>query len=162
MASEIINGTIVFLSNKNTLSGKLTHFFTGCYTYHVGIVLNGKFYDMYWMRRRRKWFQLYKNDQMICYESPVNINQEVLDKKILDDNDHCDVWDRVMFGIRPIFHFFGQSTRNNKGIICSEQVNNDLIDAGWESPWSKKDTPPSPCDLLRELSKGGRPTNKIT
>ena len=146
---------IVFLTNKRNRSGILTKFFTGCYAYHSGfLVPSGYFYDMYYMRRRVKWpYKPYHESSAIMFDSPVEIPEEYFVHKILEGVDHYSMMDYALFALRPLFHLFGKSTRNYNGLICSEQVNFDLIAHGWKSPWPIKAAPPSPCDLLKHFSK---------
>lgn len=150
---------IVFVLNNRRLSGRLTRFFTGCYCYHVGIRIGDKFYDMKWRRRVRDWKpSYYPNDRYIVFNSPVKINEKFLIEKMIGTDAHYGFKDYLLFALKPLFKLFKIPLKNQDGMICSEQVNNDLIDMGWNSPWSKTEHPPSPCEMLRYF-KSKKPTS---
>jgi hypothetical protein len=139
---------VVFFTDKGRLSSYLTYLFTGCYIYHVGFLVGDYFYDMNWMRRRVKWMPTqYADDQIEMIDSPVEVSEEFLINKILNENVHYSLTDYLFF----FFRSFGRKVKNTDGLICSEQVNNDLIENGWDSPWSETAAPPSPCDLYKAL-----------
>lgn len=141
---------IVFVLNQRRFSGVLTHLFTGCYCYHVGIRIGDNFYDMKWKRRQRKWKPTYyPNDHYIIFDSPVILDEKILIEKMIGEKDHYGFMDYLLFVIRPISKIFKIPLKNQDGLICSEQVNNDLIESGWKSPWKRKNHPPSPCEMLR-------------
>jgi len=141
---------VVFILNNSKLSGWLTWLFTGCTCYHVGIIKGEWFYDMYWMRRRTIWKKThyYEKDQCIYFESPVTVPEQYLINKIIDRSEHYGVWDYMTFGLKPLLKKMGISIKNMKGTICSEQVNEDLMGKGWNSPWPNNSHPPSPCKML--------------
>jgi hypothetical protein len=66
------------------------------------------------------------------------------------------VVDYILFGLRPLFHLFGQSTRNAGGLICSEMVNIDAVRAGVLTKWPLDAAPPSPADWYRWALVSGR------
>ena len=141
---------VVFFINKRKFSAILTRIFTGCYCYHVGFVNSDYLYDMSWMRRRAKW-NPQQNTDYVIFDSPVDIPEEYFIDQILNNNTHYGFKDYAMFLFRP-FQKLLQTTRNdNKGVICSEMVNKDLIKHGWKSPFHVNSHPPSPCDLLKHF-----------
>ena len=64
--------------------------------------------------------------------------------------------DYVLFAARPILHALGKSTPNAGGLICSEMVNIDAINAGIPTPWPINSAPPSPSDWYRWALGSGR------
>ena len=144
-----MSAKIVFIINKRKLFGILTRIFTGCYCYHCGILINNYFYDVSLIRRRTKWTpESYPDAKVIVFDSPVEIDENILIEKILDKNTIYGLFNYLLYGIKPIARFFKIPIKNMGGIICSSQVNEDLIDSGWKSPWPIEKHPPSPCVLL--------------
>lgn len=147
-----MNTKIVFVINKRIINGKLTKFFTGCHCYHVGLLIDDKFYDVSpWTGRRVADYKptKYEHDEHFIVDSPVEINPEKLLHKIEHENVMYGFIDYFMFLFKPLRRIFPNFRMfNPHGEICSEQVNNDLIDAGWPSPWKKDEHPPSPCEML--------------
>jgi len=143
---------IVFVINKRIFNGKLTRFFTGCYCYHVGILIDGNFYDIapFKGRRVKKYEpQHYENDEHIIFDSLVNIKEEMLIDKIINLNIHYGYLDYFLFLFKPLIRIFPKfKLINPRGEICSEQVNNDLFESGMRTPWHPSDHPPSPCTML--------------
>lgn len=144
---------IVFVINKRIINGKLTKFFTGCYCYHIGILINGKFYDVSPFKGRRVQDykpENYKDDYHIIFDSPVEISEAELIHKMEEHNKPYGFIDYIMFLFRPLNRIFPNFKMFNPyGVICSEQVNQDLYDAGWYgTPWNVKYHPPSPCEML--------------
>jgi hypothetical protein len=140
---------IAFIYGKKP-SSTLTKIFTGSSCYHVGFTDGVKFWDMHLIRRRRLW-SIYNDKKTVLIEAPVSITAEYLDHKLDTDEARYGVIDYILFGLRPIYHLFGKSTRNAGGVICSEMVVDDLNANGW--PYSFKEVP-SPADL--ELALGGK------
>jgi hypothetical protein len=140
---------IAFIYGKKP-SSTLTKIFTGSSCYHVGFTDGVKFWDMHLIRRRRLW-SIYNNKKTVLIEAPVSITAEYLDHKLDTDEARYGVIDYGLFGLRPIYHFFGKSTRNAGGIICSEMVADDLNANGWRYPFKEV---PSPADI--ELALGGK------
>mgnify|MGYP001160656328 CR=1 FL=1 len=140
---------IAFIYGKQP-SSTLTKFFTGSACYHVGFTNGVHFWDMNLIRRRRLW-PLYPEGRVILAECPVEISADYLDH-MLDTDEHTYGWrDYLLFALRPLYHLFGQSTRNAGGVICSEMVADDLKANGWAVRF---DEVPSPADL--ELAIIGR------
>lgn len=139
---------LVVISNVDTLSGKLTTIFTGCPAYHTAWVDDerGVMYDMYFLRRRRPWPQQYRGNQ-IKAKRFTSVTREYLEDRLTQDNRVYGFLDYLLFGLRPVFHLFGRSTRNAGGVICSEMVNEDLQACGYKTPWPLESPPPSPCDI---------------
>lgn len=140
---------IAFIYGKQP-SSTLTKIFTGSSCYHVGFTDGVKFWDMHLIRRRRLW-SIYNNKKTVLIEAPVSITAEYLDHKLDTDDAKYGIIDYILFGLRPIYHLFGKSTRNAKGIICSEMVADDLNAHGWRSTFKEV---PSPADL--EYALGGK------
>ena len=109
---------IAFIYGKQP-SSTLTKFFTGSACYHVGFTNGVHFWDMNLIRRRRLW-PLYPEGHVILAECPVEISADYLDH-MLDTDDHTYGWrDYLLFALRPLYHLFGQSTRNAGGVIVSK------------------------------------------
>ena len=140
---------IAFIYGKQP-SSTLTKIFTGSTCYHVGFTDGVKFWDMHLIRRRRLW-AIYNNKKTVLIEAPVSITAEYLDHKLDTDEARYGIIDYILFGLRPIYHLFGKSTRNAKGIICSEMVADDLNANGWRYTFKEV---PSPADL--EYALGGK------
>jgi hypothetical protein len=138
---------IVIILNKDNIFGRLTKFFTGCPAYHIGFLdeASNRFYDMNLLFRRRIW-PVYVGDQYEMYDCPISLSAADLERQLETDWDYYGVLDYLFFGLRKIPQFFGFTVKNYKGSICSEKVNQILIDHGWDSPWGLHDMPPSPCD----------------
>ena len=148
---------LAIIFNADKLSGKLTRFWTGAAFYHCGWVdtENDKFYDMHAIRRRRYWSDYERNKRYVLVDFP-----EVTKEQLEHELDVCEQMygfsDYVLFGLRPLFHLFGQSTRNAGGLICSEMVNIDAFKAGVDTPWTLDAPPPSPADWYRWALVSGR------
>lgn len=95
------------------------------------------------IRRRRLW-SIYNNKKTVLIEAPVSITSEYLDHKLDTDEARYGIIDYILFGLRPIYHLFGKSTRNAGGLICSEMVADDLNAHGWRYTFKEV---PSPADL---------------
>lgn len=144
---------LAFIFNHTKFSGRLTRFFTGCYAYHAAWVDEeaGLMYDMHLIRRRRRWPH-YPDAQVLLFDFP-QVTREYLEQQLTDDDNTYGVWDYMLFGLRPVYHLFGLSTRNAGGVICSELINIDAWKCGVVTPFSVLDQPPSPCDLYRWVSE---------
>jgi hypothetical protein len=145
---------LAIIFNRRKLSGWLTRFFTGCYAYHVAWVdeERGLMYDMHLIRRRRTWPH-YPDSQVLLFDAPAPVTREYLEARLTDDGQWYGVFDYLLFALRPLYHLFGQSTRNAGGVICSEMVNNDIWRCGGVTPWRPDHEPPSPCDFYRWLTE---------
>ena len=140
---------IAFIYGKKP-SSVLTKFFTGSTCYHVGFTDGRRLWDMNLIRRRRLWDGLYPPEHVRLADCPVEITAEYLDRQ-LDTDDSTYGWkDYILFALRPVYHFFGRSTRNLGGVICSELVYSDLNACGWSVRFAEV---PSPADLERVLVK---------
>lgn len=138
---------IVFVYGKQP-SSTLTMLATGSTCYHVGFTDGFHFWDMNLIRRRRRWVGLYPEDKVILAECPVAVTAEYLDWKLDTDDSRYGVWDYMLFALRPLYHLFGQSTRNMGGKICSETVLDDLQAKGWPVVFEEV---PAPADLELEI-----------
>lgn len=151
---------IVFIHNRNKLSGKLTKLFTGSYIYHVGFVTEDReyLYDMNLMHRSVLFKDHYNPESVLVVDCPVPITEDEILRRIAQLNGEASVrnpfysfLDYCGFALRPIYHFFGKSTPNFGGDICSEWVNNELTENGWKSTYKHTDIP-SPTDLYQQLT----------
>jgi hypothetical protein len=134
--------------DAKNLSADLTEFWTGSRCYHVGFTDGIHFWDMNLIRRRRLWPVYPLEKKVILIECPVKVTIDYLEHQ-LDTSEVMYGWqDYLLFALRPIYHFFGKSTRNAGGEICSEMVANDLKACGWD--WEFKEVP-SPADLEKLL-----------
>lgn len=142
---------LAIIFNSEKFSGRLTKLFTGCYAYHSAWVdeEKGRMYDMHLIRRRRVWPH-YGSAEVLLFDVP-EVTREYLEHKLETDAQTYGVWDYLLFGLRPIYHLFGFSTRNAGGVICSEMVNDDIWACGGQTPFRPGTAPPSPCDLYRWL-----------
>lgn len=142
---------LAVIFNSEKLSGRLTKLFTGCHAYHVAWVDEeaGRMYDMNLIRRRRVWPH-YPEAQVLLFAVP-EVTREYLERKLETDGQTYGWLDYLLFGLRPLYHLVGRSTRNSGGVICSEMVNDDIWDCGGQTPFRPGDAPPSPCDLYRWL-----------
>ncbi len=138
---------IAFIYGKQP-SSALTKLFTGSECYHVGFTDGAHFWDMNLIRRRRLWPGLYPETHVRLADCPVDVTAEYLEHR-LDTDEATYGWkDYMLFAFRPLYHLFGQSTRNAGGVICSEMVYNDLKANGWPVVFEEV---PSPADLERKL-----------
>ena len=67
---------------KKNLLARLTSMFTQCPAYHVGFLdeETNMFYDMYWLRRRRKWPR-YDDNKCVMFDAP-EVTREFLEEKL--------------------------------------------------------------------------------
>jgi hypothetical protein len=137
------------------LSSWLTRLFTGSRCYHVGFTDGVQFWDMHLIRRRRNWATYRAQREILAVECPVRVSRDYFENELDHDESRYGVWDYLLFGLRPLFHLVGKSTRNCGGVICSEMVCNDLAAHGWQPGWQFQDVVPSPADL-EELLIGRR------
>lgn len=143
---------VVFCYNKFP-SSLLTLIVTGSACYHVGFADDEYFWDMHLIRRRRLWPEYKAKHQVITAPCPVEVTREYLDRMMDTDESTYGVLDYLLFALRPIYHLFGESTRNRKGVICSEMVYDDLVKNGWDVRFKEV---PSPADLERTILKKER------
>ena len=139
---------LAFIYSTKKFSGKLTKFFTDSYCYHVGFVEDDIFYDMHLIRRKRIWSDYSKNKEVTLIDCPAPVTREYLERKLATDTSTYGWMDYLLFGLRPLFHLFGQSTINAGGVICSEMVYEDLRECGWPHEFFEV---PSPADLEKVL-----------
>ncbi len=131
----------------NSLSSKLTKFFTGSTCYHVAFTDGTRMWDMHLIRRRRLWPH-YPQSRVILVPTPVPVTAEYLDHQLDTDEARYGVMDYLFFGFRWAYHLVGKSTRNAGGVICSEMVADDLRRNGWPVEFAEV---PSPADLEARL-----------
>lgn len=140
---------VAFIYGKKP-SSLLTWLFTGSRCYHVAFTDGEKMWDMHLIRRRRPWPH-YPAERVILVDCPVPVNAAYLEHMLETDERTYGWLDYLLFAMRPVYHLFGKSTRNAGGLICSEQVADDLAKFGWPIRF---DEVPSPADL--ELALLGR------
>lgn len=143
---------LAIIFNRRKLSGWLTRLFTGCYAYHCAWVdaERGLMYDMHLLRRRRSWPH-YPDAQVELFDPPVPVSREYLEARLTGDDTVYGALDYCLFALRPFYHLLGKSTRNARGVICSEMIYEDLCSNGWAVEFAEV---PSPCDLYRWLRRG--------
>lgn len=143
---------IAFIYGKQP-SSTLTKIFTDSTCYHVAFVdeASGKMWDMHKIRRRRQWPH-YDPKKVILADTPVPVSVEYLEHKLETDKSEYGYLDYLLFALRPLYHLFGKSTRNAKGIICSEMVWDDLVENGWDVRYEEV---PEPA-VLEEILLGRR------
>lgn len=136
---------LCFRYSDRKISALLTKTFTGSYCYHVGWVdtLNGKFYDMHLIRRRRKWPH-YTDGKYILVNPDVVVPAEYLEDQLDSDVNTYGWKDYLLFALRPLYHLVGKSTPNTGGVICSEMIYNDHVANGSQMKFKEA---PSPADL---------------
>jgi hypothetical protein len=111
---------------------------------------------MHAIRRRRLSAEYLKGKQYVLVEFP-EVTREFLEHQLDISEQLYGFVDYALFGIRPLFHLFGQSTRNAGGVICSEMVAIDAESCGVLHPWYGDAPPPSPADWYRwALLQGSR------
>jgi hypothetical protein len=143
---------LVFVRNDKIVLGILAKIFTRKAIYHLGWRDEEHFYDMHLNRRRRYWSDVkrrYEKEGSNLLEFDVpQVQKSYLEHMLSREyNVYYGFLDYLMFGLRPIYHFFGKSTRNMHGEICSESVNNDLLNSGIKTDWDENTSPPSPTNL---------------
>lgn len=143
---------IAFIYSKTKFSGKLTKFWTGSYCYHVALVDEKKklMYDQNLLFRKRKW-PYYNSEDVVLADPPVDVSSEYLEELLSIDEQTYGFMDYILFALRPIYHFFGKSTRNFGGIICSERLYDIFKAYGWSYTFVEV---PSPADLERVILNG--------
>ena len=146
---------IVFVENlhKNWYKTAMK-WVTGCPKHHVGFLCeeSGIMYDMSLQRRHRTFSSVvasHTGKLFTIIEAPVNVSEAFLIGKETN-SDHYGTLDYVYFLLKPLYHLVGKMTRNQDGIICSEQVELDLRSNGWIYHFPEV---PSPCDLFNGLIK---------
>lgn len=118
------------------LSAWLTQFWTGSTAYHCGFVdeSDGTFFDMNLLPRKVVWPRYGPPKWINEYDMPQITRAMCEDYLKRDGSVRYGVGDYIMFGLRPIFHWFGKSTPNVGGMICSEMCSVWLNRAGYDAP----------------------------
>jgi hypothetical protein len=157
------NVKLFVVFKPNSTKGYLTKFFSGCTAYHIGFVVpeSNFIYDMSLFFRRVVFNGKYHEDQIVMFDLPegVTLTEQDLTQEIFDGvealctgsmlSNFYGFLDYAMFSVRGIYHFFGKSTPNFGGVICSEKINDILVKKGWISPFTEV---PSPCDFVRHFA----------
>ena len=136
----------------NHFSARLTKWFTGSTAYHCGFVdeLSGTLFDMHLLPRKCDWPRYAAPKWVVLYEVP-GLTRAACEGFLQRDSIHTYGWiDYLLFGLRPLYHLVGKSTRNAGGLICSEMCALWLRNVGYEVPF---DPVPSPADLERWASE---------
>jgi hypothetical protein len=137
---------VVHAPADKQFSAKLTLWFTGSTAYHCGFVdeETGTFYDMHLLPRKTHWPRHNPPRWVNLYEVP-NLTREHCESFLKQDSHiKYGVWDYILFGLRPVYHLLGLSTRNAGGWICSELCAEWLRRVGYYAP---EEPVPSPADL---------------
>jgi len=151
---------IALFKNDKIILGHLTKIFTGSYVYHIAFITDdGWIYEMNLKGLLRKRItDVSAGTKILIYKVPVDISEDYLIHRTLEQKEFYGFLDYLMFGIRCL----GIKLRfNGKGLICSEYINQVLWKFGYKTPWKPKiDSPPSPADferlfLTRGLDKVG-------
>lgn len=140
---------LAIISSQAKLSGKLTRFWTGSYAYHIGFVdvATDTFYDMHWTPRKTSW-SAHKYKDFNFYICDLSKDDCEAYMKADSLKQRYGWKDYVLFALRPCMHFFGYSTINAGGWICSEMVNEWLWRKQEKStPFLLNLPPPSPADF---------------
>ncbi len=130
-------------------SARLTKLFTGSTAYHCGFVdeSDGTFFDMAVMARKTYWPRYHPPVKwVVSYDTPMLTRAMCEDLLKAYSDERYGYIDYILFGLRPIYHLFGKSTRNAGGLICSEMCAQWLMKAGYQPPVNPI---PSPADLER-------------
>lgn len=139
---------VAFIRSRNRwyFPALLTRWFTGCGVFHVGFYSEetGSFYDMNVTRRKIKFFKSYLKDYKDYTLYPCRVTERYLEQKIETNQDKYSYIDYILF----FFRWLGFKVKDNKGLVCSEMVNEDLRQFNVDTPWPADAPPPSPCDLL--------------
>lgn len=139
---------IIHADPKDKLSARLTLWFTGSTAYHCGFVdeTDGTWFDMSWLARKAAWPRYLPPKWVNLYELP-GLTREDCEAFLKRDSDiKYGVIDYLLFGLRPLYHLVGKSTRNASGMICSEMCALWLREVGHPAPIQPV---PSPADLER-------------
>ena len=129
-------------------SALLTKVFTGSTAYHCGFAdeESGTFYDMNLLPRKLPWPRYSSPRWVTEYEVPNLTKERCEDFMKKDAEEKYGVLDYILFGLRPLYHLFGKSTRNAKGMICSEMCAVWMNRVGYSV---LLEPVPSPADLER-------------
>lgn len=134
----------------NGILSNLTMFFTGSRAYHSYWKTDEHIYEMALQGVRRDVHK-YDGHEVVEFDFP-EVTTKYLEHSLTTDL-HIYGWlDYLLFAVRPVYHLFGQSTRNQGGIICSEKCNDDLWNCGYKTPWKRHESPPSPADQARWIN----------
>lgn len=139
---------IIHADPKDKLSARLTLWFTGSTAYHCGFVdeTDGTWFDMSWLARKAPWPRYLPPKWVNLYDVP-GLTREDCEAFLKRDSDiKYGVIDYLLFGLRPLYHLVGKSTRNASGMICSEMCALWLREVGHPAPIQPV---PSPADLER-------------
>lgn len=130
------------------ISAWLTKLFTGDTSYHCGFVdeSDGTFFDMHLLPRKTHWPRYAVPKWVNLYDVP-KLTRADCEEFLKRDSEQTYGWkDYILFGLRPLYHLFGKSTRNAGGMICSEMCAIWLARVGYDAPTSPV---PSPADVER-------------
>lgn len=140
---------IVHGDPRRKLSARLTLWFTGSTAHHCGFVdeSDGTFFDMNLLPRKVSWPRYGPPVKwVVLYDVPALTREHCEAFLKADSTQVYGVWDYLLFGLRPIYHLLGRSTRNAGGVICSELCAMWLRRVGYPAPTHPV---PSPADIER-------------
>lgn len=119
------------------LSARLTLWWTGSTAYHCGFVdeADGTFFDMSLLPRKIAWPRYFPPVKWVVLYDVPGLTREHCEAFLKQDSTiHYGVADYLLFGIRPLYHLLGKSTRNAGGMICSEMCAVWLSRVGYRAP----------------------------
>lgn len=149
---------------------RLSRIFSGSNIYHVGFLSDDgeTAYDMSLLKRAFK-IQDYSPDSIILLKIPMYLSEPKILMEIAYTNGELStrstfygIWDYLAFAIRPLYHILGKSTPNFRGVICSEWVNNKIVEAQGDNGFKLSDCPPSPTDLYISISNSMLEKGELT
>lgn len=148
---------IIHAPADKRISAWLTQLFTGSTAYHCGFVdeSDGTFFDMNLLPRKVAWPRYAPPKWVNLYPVPMLTRAQCEAYLKIDGSVRYGVMDYILFGLRPLYHLFGKSTRNAGGMICSEMCAVWLERSGYDAP---TEPVPSPADLeawARNQQEGG-------
>ena len=136
------------------LSAKLTKWFTGSTAYHCGFVdeKDGTFFDMNLTPRKVPWPRYSAPAWVTEYEVPKLKRKHCEEFLKVDGAIRYSVADYLLFGLRPLYHLFGKSTRNATGMICSEMCASWLYRVGYVDALTQEVPSPAVLEAWADLN----------
>lgn len=138
---------IIHADPARKFSALLTKLWTGSTAYHCGFVdhEDGTFFDMNLLPRKIAWPRYHPPVKWVVLYDVPGITRADCEAFMKEDGMQTyGVLDYILFGLRPLFHLLGRSTRNARGLICSEMCALWLQRVGYGIA---TDPVPSPGDL---------------
>lgn len=144
---------IIHADPARKISARLTRWFTGSTAYHCGFVdeSDGTFFDMNLLPRKVDWPRYHPPVKSVVLFDLPQLTRAHCEAYLKQDGTvRYGLLDYVLFGLRPLYHLVGKSTRNAGGMICSEMCAVWMYRAGL---WPPMKPVPSPGDLERWASE---------